>query len=271
MYSTMVLVGRPPAVEQVKHNQLLGPFWARFLIWLISPLERLLLGRVSPNMITALSLILCGVTCAAVGLGHLAGAAWLYITAGILDVLDGRLARLTGQQTKAGALFDSVSDRWGELMIFAGYTWYLHETPWLLAVLAAIAGSMMVSYTRARGEGLGLELAGGVMQRAERILLVVVGTLVAAWCGGADDTAYLVQPVLGGTMLICGVASSATAIHRWILGYRELMRRADPRQAIPEPVAAIGSPAGVAGVTAQPASARVLLPVRKVVAPLEQH
>ena len=88
----------------------------------------------------------------------------------------------------AGALFDSVSDRWGELFVFAGYVWFLHDSPWLLAVMAAIGGSMMVSYTRARAEGLGVELAGGVMQRAERIVLVAGGTLIAAWYGGDLDT-----------------------------------------------------------------------------------
>lgn len=266
VYSALVVLGRTPVVAQLKHNQLLGPFFARFLVWFIGPLERLLLGRVSPNAITALSLILCGVTGAAIGLGHLAGGAWLYIAAGILDVVDGRLARLSNQQTAAGALFDSVSDRWGELFMFGGFSWYLHDSPWMIAVLAAAGGSMMVSYTRARAEGLGIELSGGMMQRAERILLVVVGTLSAAWCGGDESTAYLVAPILGGTMTICGVASSATAIHRWILGYRALALRAPRTQAIPEPIAAVGSPTGVAA----PASARVLLPVRKV-APLEQH
>lgn len=266
VYSTLVVLGRPPVVEQLKHNQLLGPFWARFLVWLIGPLERLLLGRVSPNSVTAVSLILCGVTAAGIGLGHLPGAAWLYAAAGILDVLDGRLARLSNQQTSAGALFDSVSDRWGELLIFAGYTWFLHDSAWMLAVLAAAGGSMMVSYTRARAEGLGIELSGGMMQRAERVLLVVVGTLIAAWCGGDDDTLYLVEPILGATMVVCGVASSATAIHRWMIGYRELARRAE-RQAVPAPIAAMGSP----GMVAAP-SAPVLIPahVRKV-APLEQH
>jgi phosphatidylglycerophosphate synthase len=270
VYSALVLLGRAPVVQQLKHNQLLGPFFARFLVWFIGPLERLLLGRVSPNAITGMSLILCGVTAAAIGLEHLAGAAWLYIAAGILDVLDGRLARLSNQQTTAGALFDSVSDRWGELFVFAGFAWYLHDSPWMLAVLAASGGSMMVSYTRARAEGLGIELSGGMMQRAERILLVVVGTLAAAWCGGDDETMYLVEPILGGTMLICGAASSATAVHRWILGYRELLRRAGSAQAIPEPMAAVGSPTGVG--QAATANARVMRPTHvRSVAPLEQH
>jgi len=184
VYCALCVAGRAPVIHNVKHNQVLGPFFARFLVWLIGPLERLLIGRVSPNVITASSLLLCGVTGAAVALGHLPGAVWLYVFAGILDVLDGRLARVANQQTPAGALFDSVSDRWGELFVFAGYVWFLHDSPWLLAVMSAIGGSMMVSYTRARAEGLGVTLSGGVMQRAERIVLVAGGTLIAAWYGG---------------------------------------------------------------------------------------
>jgi CDP-diacylglycerol--glycerol-3-phosphate 3-phosphatidyltransferase len=265
VYCALCAVGRAPAIEHVKHNQIFGPFFARFLVWLIGPLERLLIGRVSPNVITAASLLLCGITGAAVALGHLPGAVWLYAFAGILDVLDGRLARLANQQTPAGALFDSVSDRWGELFVFAGYVCFLSDSPWLLAVMSAIGGSMMVSYTRARAEGLGVSLSGGVMQRAERIVVVAGGTLIAAWYGGDLDTASLAEPIIGVTMLICGVGATATAVTRWIVAYRELTRRYEAR-AQPELIAAPTASTGV------PATTRVLMPssVRKV-APIEQH
>ena len=82
-----------------------------------------------------------------------------------------------------------MSDRWGELFVFAGYAWLLRDSGWLLAVIAAMGGSLMVSYTRARAEGLGVELAGGMMQRAERIMLVAIGTVIAAWYGDDLETA----------------------------------------------------------------------------------
>src|SRR5690242_13487561 len=103
VYCGLYAAGRVRKIAGVKHNELFGPFVASYLVWLIGPIERLLLGRVSPNAITVLSLALCGVTGVAVALGHLTGAAWLYSVAGILDVLDGRLARLGGKQTAAGA------------------------------------------------------------------------------------------------------------------------------------------------------------------------
>jgi len=240
VYCGLCVAGRPPKIADVKHNQFFGAFWARFLLWLIGPVERLLVGRVSPNLITSISLLLCALTGVAAAIGRLDAAIWLYVLAGILDVLDGRLARLGNQQTPAGALFDSVSDRWGELFVFAGFAWYLHDSPWMLAVILCIAGSMMVSYTRARAEGLGLDASGGVMQRAERIVLVALGTLAAAW--------YDADAILGGTMLLCGAASSATAVNRWINAARQLTRKSAEIIAQPElepepaPIYAIAAP-----------------------------
>jgi CDP-diacylglycerol--glycerol-3-phosphate 3-phosphatidyltransferase len=250
VYCGMCWSGRAPELPNVKHNQVFGPFLARFLVWLIQPLERLLMGRVSPNAITATSLLLCGVTGAAIALGHLPGAVWLYVFAGILDVLDGRLARLANQQTPAGALFDSVSDRWGELFVFAGYAWFLHDSAWLLAVMGAIGGSMMVSYTRARAEGLGLDLSGGLMQRAERIVLVAGGTLIAAWYYADLGTELVAVPILGATMLACAALSTATAVHRWIIAYRELMRRHVAKTAPAPQQTHVAAPARAARVAA---------------------
>lgn len=225
VYCGLCAIGRPPTIVGVKHNQAFGFFFARFGCWLLNPVEKLIVGRVSPNVITALSLIGCAATGVAAALGHLGWAVWLYVASGFLDILDGRLARITNKQTQSGALFDSVSDRWGELFIFAGYAWYLRETVWLLAVLAATGGSMMVSYTRARAEGLGIELHGGIMQRAERIFITTLGTLIAAWYGANPESHTTMIHVLGGTMLLLGIASSATAVNRWIVAYRVLARR----------------------------------------------
>ncbi|MEO8549638.1 MAG: CDP-alcohol phosphatidyltransferase family protein [Kofleriaceae bacterium] len=224
VYSVLCVAGHAPRVVNVKHNLVFGQFFASFLVWLLRPLERLLSGRVSANAITVLSLALCAITGFAVALDHLPGAVWLYVFAGIADVLDGRLARRTGTQTPAGALFDSVCDRWGELFVFAGYAWLLRDSPWLLAVLAALAGSLMVSYTRARAEGLGIELSGGVMQRAERVVVVAGGTLIAAWFGNAMGNAELAMSILGVTMLVCGIASIATALGRFVVAYRRAIR-----------------------------------------------
>jgi phosphatidylglycerophosphate synthase len=220
VYCGLHLIGRAPDRRGVKHNELFGPFLAGFVGWLISPVERVFVGRVSPNWITLMSVALCAASGIAVAAGHLPRAVWLYLFAGIFDVLDGRVARKLGKLSASGALFDSVSDRWGEWFVFTGYAWVLHDSPWLLAVMAAVGGSMMVSYTRARAEGLGLSLSSGIMQRAERIVLVASGTLAAAIAGGD-----LVAPILGVTMSACGLAASATALNRWVAAHRALAQR----------------------------------------------
>jgi phosphatidylglycerophosphate synthase len=259
VYCGLCALGRTPDVGRVKHNQFFGLFMARYLVWVIGPVERALLGRVTPNAITALSLLLCALCGVAAGLGNLGAAVWLYAVAGILDIIDGRLARLSNKQSSSGALFDSVSDRWGELFIFTGYAWHLRESVWLLAVMGAIGSSMMVSYTRARAEGLKIELSGGLMQRAERIFLVTVGTLLAAWFGAAESTtaATASELILGGTMLLCAVASTGTAVSRWIMAFRILAKRdAERRVVIEEKLAETAAP--------EPArSAEIFAPVPK--------
>src|SRR5690606_10030929 len=137
VYCGLFAIGRPPQLAAVKRNQLLGPSMAGVVDCLNGPVGRALAGRVLSNLITAVSLVMCAITGLAAGSGMLAAACWLYTLAGILDILDGRLARVSGKQTSAGALFDSVSDRWGELFVFAGYAWLLRDTAWLLAVLGA--------------------------------------------------------------------------------------------------------------------------------------
>ena len=218
----VVYAVRRPPVLGFKHNRLFGPFLAGYAAWLLGPVERRLMGRVSPTTITVLSLALCAAAGLVVAFGSLFAGAWLYGAAGILDILDGRLARLGQRESSAGALFDSVSDRWGELAVLSGYAWYAHGSPWLLAVMSAIAGSMMVSYTRARAEGLGAAASGGIMQRAERIVLVSLGSLIGAWFAAAPEVAGIALTVVGVTMAACGVASIATALRRWVVATRSL-------------------------------------------------
>jgi len=120
----------------------------------------------------------------------LAGAVILF--AGLFDMLDGRLARLTGQVSAFGALFDSVLDRYSELVMFFGICYYLASHDFFFSSIfafIAMIGSIMVSYTRARAEGLGANASVGIMQRPERILLVGVSMIlcgVFAACIGSD-------------------------------------------------------------------------------------
>lgn len=223
-------LGRQPEVQGLnrrKFSELIGPLLTAFFLWLIRPIERVLvIARVSPNVLTALSLASAVLAGVAIATAHLAMAAWAYVAAGMFDVLDGRLARATGRSSGAGAFLDSIADRWAEVFVLAGFVWFLRSSSWLLAALLALSSSLMVSYTRARGEGLGLTLDGGTMQRAERILVVTLGTFAAAVMNAAPDTRSLVPHVMGVTLSLVGLGATVTAVGRWSLGYRQLVSRA---------------------------------------------
>lgn len=116
-------------------------------------------------------------------LRYVGWAGGLVLFAGLFDMLDGQVARLGNMSSTFGALFDSVLDRYSELVMFLGICYYLvahHYFVSSLFAFIALIGSMMVSYTRARSEGLGIQNKGGLMQRPERVVLVGVSAIA---CG----------------------------------------------------------------------------------------
>jgi CDP-diacylglycerol--glycerol-3-phosphate 3-phosphatidyltransferase len=152
---------------------------------LVAPVSEWLIRRgVRPNTITSASAIVVIGAGAAFGLDlPRLGAAWLLLS-GLFDILDGQVARRGGMVSKFGAFFDSTLDRIGEAILFAGIAIYFQTAPsqsvpvvGVLLTLAALTGSFLVSYTRARAEGLDLECRVGLAQRPERILGLGVPTL----------------------------------------------------------------------------------------------
>ena len=128
------------------------------------------------------------------------------ILAGVSDMLDGSLARANGETSPFGSYIDSVADRFTEALIFTGIAWHLREKPELLLVLAALAGSFLVSYTKARAEALGVSCDVGLMERPERIIVLVAGALL-----GLLVPALWVLAVL--TMITAGAARAARPRH----------------------------------------------------------
>src|SRR5476651_1362701 len=119
-------------------------------------------------------------------LSYVGWAGGLILFAGLFDMLDGQVARLGNMKSTFGALYDSVVDRYSELIMFLGICYYLvahHYFISSIAAFVAMIGSMMVSYTRARAESLGVECKGGLMQRPERV--VTIGVFAIA-CGVAS-------------------------------------------------------------------------------------
>src|ERR1700749_5138286 len=158
---------------------------------IINPLVKLLIRMgLTPNMVTTIGLVLnIGVAIIFIlgaeegARGDLSYVGWagaLILFAGLFDMLDGQGARLGNMSSTFGALFDSVLDRYSELIMFLGICYYLVAYHYFFSSLfafLAMIGSMMVSYTRARSEGLGIQNKGGLMQRPERVVLVGVSAI----------------------------------------------------------------------------------------------
>lgn len=136
---------------------------------------------IKPNALTSISLAPSIAAAYFIGTGHFRIGGALVLVSGLLDLLDGALARFTKQTTKFGAILDSTVDRVSEAAIFCGLLiWYVPEGVALeaAAIFVALIGSFLVSYIRARAEGLGLECRVGLFTRAERVIVLAIGLLV---------------------------------------------------------------------------------------------
>jgi len=179
-----------------------------------------------PHILSIMGLLLS----IAAGIVYCAGnffwASWVVVLAGISDTLDGQLARDSGKGSEFGAFFDSTLDRYGEMFLLMGLVLFFSggsaffrgeqgapthsHDPWaVLFGVMAMAGSFMVSYSRARAEGLGFECRIGLMQRPERMTLLVLGSLLGS------------IPIIGMifmkmTLLVLALSTNFTAIHRMV-------------------------------------------------------
>lgn len=163
----------------------------------------------SPNALTFLGFLLNVVAGVLIGLGQIVwGGVVMTFVAMPLDALDGALARATHRQSKFGAFFDSTLDRVAEAALLVGLAALFMQRGDSMSALvsfAAMVGSFMVSYTRARAEGLDLECKVGLFSRVGRFILLAVGLLIN-------------QPVI--TVWLLAILSTATAIQRVVHVYR---------------------------------------------------
>jgi len=136
---------------------------------------------IHPNTFTTVSFILGGVAAWFAGTGLLRAASFFILLSGVMDTLDGSLARSSGKVTKFGALYDSVLDRYSEAIYLFGMAFYFVKEEYFfttVAIAVALGGSLMVSYVRARAEALGFDCKVGLMQRPLRIVLLGFGGLI---------------------------------------------------------------------------------------------
>lgn len=196
----------------------LGNFLVHWFMWAIGPIERVSLAlRLTPDFFNWLGLGLGALAGALFALGRLGWGGVVILLGGICDVMDGRMARAMKRDSAYGAFIDSTLDRFVEVFAFLGLVFHLRNHTWgpLLAA-SAITGSLLVSYTRARGESQGVLCREGLMQRAERIALLAFAvffdgpiTLSFGWEAGSVVLAILAV-IAAGTFV--------TAFHRtlWI-------------------------------------------------------
>jgi len=133
--------------------------------------------RISADHLTLAGIVFGALAAVAFAEGRLPLGGLFLVLAGAADMLDGSLARASGSASRFGSFIDSVADRATDVLILGGLAWHFRTTTELAVTLAAIGGSFLVSYAKARAEGLGIACDVGLMERPERMILLIAGAL----------------------------------------------------------------------------------------------
>jgi CDP-diacylglycerol--glycerol-3-phosphate 3-phosphatidyltransferase len=195
------------------------PFYAA-----VNPLvQQLIRSGVRPNTITTVGTGLVLVSAVAYATGHIRLGGALLLLSGVADTLDGQVARSGAMVTRFGAFYDSTLDRVGDGATFIGIGAFLltapdvaYRVPAIILCMVAVLASLLVSYARARAEGLGLDCKVGIAQRAERVLGLGIASLVA----GAGPHALLLE----GMVTLLALASIITVVQRFVYVYQHAGR-----------------------------------------------
>jgi len=197
-------------------NAVFREFW----YFIMEPLkQKLIRWGVLPNTITLWGLLFSVGAGVAFSVGRFGLGGWFVILAATCDVYDGLLARARKLTLKSGAFFDSTLDRVGETAMFFGLLYYFrNDTFWFIVIFVIVAASGLVSYCRARAEGLGFGGSRGFFQRAERMIVLSIGMGLAP----VFDLFAPVNALVHVTMMFICIGSVQTAISRSVGIYREI-------------------------------------------------
>jgi CDP-diacylglycerol--glycerol-3-phosphate 3-phosphatidyltransferase len=208
-------------------------FTTRFEAWVRRHAQRLMsaLGRlpVTPNQITVVGTALAFLAALLVALGQLRWGGVVLAVGGTFDILDGALARSTRRSYPYGAFLDSTLDRYSEGAMYIGLAAYFVSAGgplqrWLvLATAAALAGSFLVSYVRARAQSLGFTCETGLFARPERVVVTVIGLILGGWW-------------LYGVVFLLAILTNLTALQRirevWLQGRAQRLAREREAKAV---------------------------------------
>ncbi|MEK7252823.1 MAG: CDP-alcohol phosphatidyltransferase family protein [Actinomycetota bacterium] len=182
----------------------------------VDPVARFLARiKVTPTMVTLSGFALSLTGSVLIGTGFLAAGAVILAVGALFDILDGVLARVTGQESTRGALLDSFTDRVGEVAAWTGLAFYLGnraEATLVTLSIVAVCGSLLIPYVRAKAEAFGVEGKGGLLGRAERLLVFGLGV-------GLEG---LGLPTLVGAIWILAVGTWVTVLQRFVKTWRRL-------------------------------------------------
>ena len=174
---------------------------------------------VRPNTLTTLGALLVVGSAVGFGFGWIRSGGALLLLSGVVDTFDGQVARRGGRETKFGAFYDSTLDRVGDGATFIGIAAYFLRTPavpyqvvMVVLAMVAILSSLLVSYARARAEGLGLDCKVGLVQRAERLIGIGVPTMLV----GAGPNGIVLQVII----VVLAVLSTVTVVQRFVYVYQ---------------------------------------------------
>ncbi len=226
----------------------LGTTTREWWFWTTEPIVRFFVKfRIGPNLITMIGVAISFLAALLFAYGWFGYAGWVMVFGASFDMFDGRVARITGRSSRSGAFFDSVTDRFSEGMCFLGLAVYFRDSWILLFVILALIGSMLVSYTRARGECFGINCSVGWMQRPERIVYIGVSAILEPMVTLALK-AYFENPIpilLIAAIIFIAIMTNVTAVYR-IVYVMNALDSADKRdkESFPQIIAKFTTPEG---------------------------
>ena len=218
-------------------SKLIGSGVKTWWLLLTLPIEDYLLQiKIHPNILTISTLLVGAITGMAYHFGWIFVAGILVLGGSTFDIFDGRVARALGINSESGAFFDSCLDRFSEAFIYVGILSFFQGTIFSYIVFFILVSTTMVSYTRARAEGLGVKCEVGIMQRTERVVYLGVlsvlnffGNQIASAMGYHQDN-YLFKLAL----ILILAFSSYTAIQRMVHVMRTLKKRESENNSEPD-------------------------------------
>ncbi|MDQ2677933.1 MAG: CDP-alcohol phosphatidyltransferase family protein [Actinomycetota bacterium] len=182
---------------------------------------------ISADMLTASGIVMAVAAAVAIGAGALRLGFLLLILTGIPDLLDGAVAKASGKSSLRGAFFDSVSDRVTDGLLFGGIAYYLAasgEAPWVVMLpVAGYVTASVVSYIRAKADALGFDARGGIVERAERFILLAIGLLFEP----------VLLPVLGLIIVLNAITAGQRFVKVWNQATRQTPALSDRRRRRP--------------------------------------